>query len=168
HRVKQVPTCHQLNRISNDLSTDQGGLHPFGTHGHTVRDCDSVVLNRCPTGGANTGLDVLGQVMRIERTGHHLDPGMRHADEWSRQVFVGEANGLEHGSGRRTVRTVGNVTTVVFEGISHGTLAPVGKIRVCITAQAGALWYYLGQHSPYDKGRRMVLSQLCPAHIRWL
>jgi hypothetical protein len=42
---------------------------------------------------------MLGQVARIERTGHHLDPGMCHANQRSRQVFVGETNGLEHGTG---------------------------------------------------------------------
>src|SRR5262245_44393543 len=52
---------------------------------------------------------------------------MRHADERSRQVFVGEANGLEHGPGGRAVRAIGKVTTVVFQGIAHGSLTPVRK-----------------------------------------
>src|SRR6516225_7239901 len=64
-----MPTCHQLDRISDEFTTDQGGLHPFGAHGHAVRDRDGVVLNWRPAGGTNTGLDVLGQVARIERTG---------------------------------------------------------------------------------------------------
>ena len=33
----------------------------------------------------------------------------------------------------------------------------LGK-SVCLTAQAGALWYYLGKHSPYDKENVLVLS----------
>src|SRR5262249_19041908 len=90
----------------------------------------------------------------------------RHTYQRSRQVCVGETNGLEHGTGRRAVRAIGDVTTVVFEGIGHGSVTPVGKF-VCITAQAGALWYYVGKHSPHER-KRMVLSQLCPARVRWL
>jgi hypothetical protein len=38
---------------------------------------------------------------------------------------------------------------------------------VDIPAQAGALWYYVGHHSPHER-KRMALSRLCPARAHWL
>src|SRR5439155_6479444 len=143
HGVKQVPTGHQFDRIGNDLPTDQGGFHALSTHGDAVRNCDGIVLNRRTTGGADASLHMLGQIAGIERTGHYLDPGMRHPDQGPRQVFVGETNRLEHGTSWRAVRTIGDVMTVVFQGIGHGCVSPVGKNSSALQlrpAPYGTIW----------------------------
>jgi hypothetical protein len=83
---------------------------------------------------------VLGQIARIERTGHHLDPGMRHADQRPRQVFIGEANGLEHGTRWRTIRAIGDVTTASLKESVMGRSLLLEKIRL-----------------HYGSGRRLVV-----------
>src|SRR5262249_38828490 len=137
------------------------------THGYAVRDGDGVVLNRRTTGGANASLHMLGQVAGIERAGHHLDPGMRHPDQWPRQVFVGETNGLKHSTSWRAIRTIGDVTTVVFQGIGHECSSPVGKnpsaLRLRL-APYGTICIGIQQH----ERKHMVLSRLRPTQVRWL
>ncbi len=77
---------------------------PFGAHRDAVGDRDGVEFHRRRAGGANAGLDVLGQRPQMEIAGTDFDPGVGDADERLLQIRVGESGALQHRARGRAAR----------------------------------------------------------------
>jgi hypothetical protein len=107
HRVEQVAARHQLDRIRDHFTAHERGAHPFAAHRDAVGDRDGVELERRGAGRAQARLDVRRQLAEVVVAGTDLDPGIRDADERTRQIVIGEAGGTEHRAGRGPARPVG-------------------------------------------------------------
>ena len=112
--VEHVAADAQLDRVGDDLATDERGLHALGAHGGPVRNGDGAELHRRAPRRANACLDVLRQPALVVVARHRLDPGRCDTDERSGQVLVVEADGLEHAARRGAVGTVGQGRAVAL------------------------------------------------------
>src|SRR5690606_28521784 len=90
----------------DDLAANQRRLHALGAHADAVGDGDGVELEGGSAGGSDALFDRGGEASEVEVAGADLDPGVGDADEWLREVIVGEAGGAEHGARGGAVRTV--------------------------------------------------------------
>ena len=86
--VEHVAPSDEFDRVGNDFTGDEGGLHPFGTHGHTIADRNRVQFHGSTTGLANAFLDLLGEAAQAPVAGHRFDPGVGDPDDWPTEVVV--------------------------------------------------------------------------------
>src|SRR5579885_2779588 len=105
-RVEHVAARHELDRVRDHLARDERGLHALGAHRDSVADGDRVELHRRAAGFAHAALDVLGEGAQAEVAGHGLGPGVGDADHGTRDVRVGQADGLEIAAGGRAMGAV--------------------------------------------------------------
>ena len=84
---------------------------------------DGVELHRRAAGGADAFLDLGRQAAQMVIARADFDPGVGDADDRVAQVFVGEADGLEHGACPGAAGAIGDGLAVGFEGVYT---APMG------------------------------------------
>ena len=125
HGVERVPAAHQLDAVGDHLAADERGLHALGAHGHAVRHRHGVELHRRAAGLLDPDLHVLREIALVDVARHGLDPRGGDAHDGLRQGVVVEADGLEHGPGRRAVGAVGHDGALPLRGVG-GLLVRVG------------------------------------------
>ena len=121
--VEHVAVADQLDRVGDQLSADEAGLHPFGSHRHAVTDGNGVEFHRRAAGRTDAFLHLHGQVAEMEVARHGLDPGVGHADDRFGEVVVREADGLEHGPCRSAIPAVKQNSAAVSRVKSHDSNA---------------------------------------------
>ena len=121
-RIKQMSTRHKFNRISDDLTADERGLHAFGPHGNSIGHGDGVVFDRSPTGSSDAGLHALGKPAQMEITGHDLCPCVGNTDDRLRQVVVRKAHGFQHRPSRGTSGSHQEIMTLKLDLFFHRSL----------------------------------------------
>ena len=72
---------------------------PSRAHGDAVGDGDGVELHGRAAGVANAFLHGCGEFAQMEVAGADLGPGVGDADDGLVQIFVGESDRLQHGTG---------------------------------------------------------------------
>ena len=68
-----------LDRVGDDLATDQRGAHALVTHADPVADGDGAELHREPAGCAHAGLGVLGQLAQCHVARGDVVPCVRRS-----------------------------------------------------------------------------------------
>ena len=106
--VEAVAHGDELDGVGDDLARDERGLHPFGAHCHAVGDGDGAELHWCAASASNAALHRLGQLALIQVARHRLDPGGGNANDWLGEIFVGEADRLQHRARWRAVWPIGH------------------------------------------------------------
>src|SRR5918993_1728240 len=101
----------QLYRTSDHFTADQRAFHPFRSHADAIGDGDGVELHRGSAGGANSFLHFSRQPAQVEIARPDLNPGVSHADNRARKVLIRKANGFEHRTRWRAVRSIGDNMT---------------------------------------------------------
>ena len=125
--IEHVAESDQLDGIRNDLSADQGGLHPLGAHGDAVRDRDGVELHGRTPGGANPLLHLGRQPPQVKVARPDLNPGVGDPHDRPSQVLVAESHRLEHGSRRGTAGALGDGAAASFQILGHRSGCPSSR-----------------------------------------
>ena len=127
--VEHVAALHELDGVGDHLAADEGGLHALGAHGDAVGDGDGVELHGGAAGGADAFLDFDRELAQVVVARHGLDPGIGHADDGFGQIFVGEADGLEHGSRGGAVSSLSDGVALKFHSGESSLTAGEGERR---------------------------------------
>src|SRR5437773_367657 len=86
--IEEVAASDKLDGIGNHFAAHQRGAHPLRAHGDAVGDRYRVEFKRRATGGAYTCFDVPGKFAQVIIARADFDPGIGHADERAREVFI--------------------------------------------------------------------------------
>ena len=93
--VEGLAAADELDRVGDHLAAHERGAHAGHPLRQVVGDGDRVELERCSTGRAHTGRDMLGERALTEVAGHRARPGRRDPDERAAQVVLVEAHRAE-------------------------------------------------------------------------
>ncbi len=85
---------------ADQVTGDQGVFHAHMAHGDAVAHGDGGELDGGAAGGADAGLDGLGDLVQVHVAGDDLVVGADHADQGALQLLLGVAQGIEQAAVR--------------------------------------------------------------------
>src|SRR5439155_27224787 len=97
---------HELDRVGDDLTADERGLHPLASHRDAVGDGDRVELHRVRARGFDASLQWRRQLAQSKVARHGLQPAVRDADERFVDVLSRQADRVNKPAGRGSVPTL--------------------------------------------------------------
>jgi hypothetical protein len=104
----------EFDRIGNDLTADQGGLHALVTHGDAVGDGDGAEFARGAIGVRNALLDRLGLPHQRNVARCSFVPAARHANEGLADLLTRQPHCIIIRAVRRALRPFRYVTAGKF------------------------------------------------------
>ena len=113
-----------LDGVGDDVAGDEGVAHTLRAHADAVGDGDCVEINGLAASGVDALLRVLAEFAEVDVARRHVAGGRGDGDLGFFEIFVGEADGAQHGAGGGAVMAVdddGGVRAEGVGGLAHGS-----------------------------------------------
>ena len=108
-RVVAMPAHRQLDRIRNDFTADERGLHPLMAHGDAVGHGDGVEATRHAAADFHAHARNVRLMVERRVAGSRIVTGRGNADKWPRNFFLGQPHRIIIAAVGRALRPHGHM-----------------------------------------------------------